>query len=94
MCHDSAGLKTETEGLQTEKEVGWFHIFSCCKEIKGGNMVFIDYRIYVVSQLYLFKLYSSTCSLLNNVLQHSPMFEIQRIVQAVHACSCRWSLFL
>ena len=57
-------------------------------------MVFIDYRIYVVSQLYLFKLYSSTCSLLNNVLQHSPMFEIQRIVQAVHACSCHWSLFL
>ena len=31
MCRDSVGLKTETEGLQTEKEVGWFHI-SCCKK--------------------------------------------------------------
>lgn len=43
MCHDSAGLKTETEGLQTEKEVGWFHI-SCCKKIKGGKMVSIDFN--------------------------------------------------
>ena len=94
MCRDSAGLKTETEGLQIEKEVGWFHTLSCCKKIKGGKMVFIDFRMYVVSQPYLFKLYSSACSLLNDVLQHSPVFKIQCIVQAVNAYSCHWSLFL
>ena len=57
-------------------------------------MVFIDFRIYVVSQPYLFKLYSSAFCLLNDVLQHSPVFKIQCIVQAVNACSCHWSLFL